>query len=550
MSNHTELLNSRYGTPLYLSPELVDEHAKGYTEKTDIWSLGVVLYELAALDTPFMSDSLMGLARKILNGKYAPIPSSYSEELSACISWLLCRDPANRPSISQLCRYLEEAIDAAAALSKASAVSATTAVPAADAERKGSGNSRIERGNSGAGVTDSIKDHIVAAAAQEHDNGQLVDDLACSDTDSEGSFDTNNHHHHRHQGAVIPMPVQQQKQKRPPLAAAVVVVVEGVNGKSTPSDDGTSTRNLRSHAVAAALELQATLKKNKLLLVEVLVGGPKEKLPVAAIAAAAVAPELSAAATRAAAEKDHLSGFEGEPTTEQLAPRARRRQQQQQSQKPAPQAGAVKKRDDGETAAAASSGGPCSEPAVAEKKGGASSQQAVAATATTTVLPIQGSSGGGRSSSKTAAAVVPSMSVPLASQAADDDHDDHRAREVDLVPPTQQPRRFSGGGVRRDELPMRLLLALKRETLVLKRLLQTRALSLAAAGSQQHGNNYNNNIISEAMPGDGFSQAIRTAEHTISKLKHAIQTGATVVHPIITPNPDNPNVIPMCLTHT
>jgi NIMA (never in mitosis gene a)-related kinase len=40
-----------YGTPLYASPELCDNQP--YNEKTDIWSLGVVLYELAALNPPF-----------------------------------------------------------------------------------------------------------------------------------------------------------------------------------------------------------------------------------------------------------------------------------------------------------------------------------------------------------------------------------------------------------------------------------------------------------------------------------------------------------------
>ena len=40
-----------YGTPLYASPELCDNLP--YNEKTDIWSLGVVLYELAALTPPF-----------------------------------------------------------------------------------------------------------------------------------------------------------------------------------------------------------------------------------------------------------------------------------------------------------------------------------------------------------------------------------------------------------------------------------------------------------------------------------------------------------------
>ena len=543
MSNHTELLSSRYGTPLYLSPELVDEHAKGYTEKTDIWSLGVVLYELAALDTPFMSDSLIGLARKILKGKYAPIPSTYSEELSACISWLLCRDPADRPSISQLCRYLVETIDAFSA-----ALPSATAASAADLEGKGSDSRRVERENNDVGVTDNNKLDVVSAAVVQPDKG-LADDNDCSDTDSEGSFDTNNHHHHRHQGAVIPMPVvvpvqQQQYQKHPPLntPAAVAVKGGGGGGKSTTSIDGNSTRTLRSHAIAAALELQANLKKDNLLLAEMLVGGPREKVPAVA-AAAAVEPE-PLAATAAALDKDKNchSDREEKPMTEQPARMARQRQQQ--SQKPTPQAGAVTKGDAAAAAAANNNNNMAGLHSdvimadmvrISQKKGDVPAQQAAVPTAAA-VQRIQGSGGDGQSKSKSAPvaattpAAVPSVSMRLAPE-AENDAGDHRARERELVPPSQQQRLPLGGRARHDELSMRLLLALKRETAVLKRLLQTRGLvpAAAAADPQQHGNN------DEAMQDDGFSQAIREAERRISKLKQAVQTGATILIPDITP---------------
>ena len=550
MSNHTELLNSRYGTPLYLSPELVDEHAKGYTEKTDIWSLGVVLYELAALDTPFMSDSLMGLARKILKGKYAPIPPSYSQELSACISWLLCREPADRPSISQLCRYLEETMDALF-LSKASDVSVVKTVAAAEAESKESSGSRqIERRKNDVGLNGNKKRDEVVAAEDQPVKG-LLDDLACSDTDSEGSFDTNSHHHHRHQGAVIPMPTvvpvqqqQQQQQQKRPSVDAVAVVKGGVNSKSTPRDDSASTRTLRSHAVAAALELQATLQRNKLLLAEVIVGGSKDKVPVASAAAViAAGPDPSAAVSQVVIDKNHQPGLEAMSAIDDLVPRARQRRQ---SQKPMPQSvGAVKRGDDGATADAAAAvvavlGGNRSEVAESEamqtsqKKAGVPVQQVAAA-----AVSVQGSSSGGRSKAKSIAAAAtaaasPSTPIPSALQAVDDDHHRHhlhRARDVDLAPPTQQPRKSSGsGGARHDEMSMRLLLALKRETLVLKRLIQTRALSLAAAaGPQPHG------INAEGILRGGFSQAIRTAENRISMLKHAIQTGATDFHPLSRP---------------
>lgn len=51
MSDNTLMVDTMYGTPLYLSPELCQNEP--YNSKTDIWSCGVLLYELCALDTPF-----------------------------------------------------------------------------------------------------------------------------------------------------------------------------------------------------------------------------------------------------------------------------------------------------------------------------------------------------------------------------------------------------------------------------------------------------------------------------------------------------------------
>lgn len=51
VSEDTIMLNTFYGTPLYLSPELVENQP--YNEKTDIWSLGIILYEMACLRLPF-----------------------------------------------------------------------------------------------------------------------------------------------------------------------------------------------------------------------------------------------------------------------------------------------------------------------------------------------------------------------------------------------------------------------------------------------------------------------------------------------------------------
>jgi serine/threonine protein kinase len=63
---------TKVGTPFYLAPEIWE--GKPYTHKSDIWSLGVILFELCSLQKPFISDTMEGLKTKIVNEK--PITSN------------------------------------------------------------------------------------------------------------------------------------------------------------------------------------------------------------------------------------------------------------------------------------------------------------------------------------------------------------------------------------------------------------------------------------------------------------------------------------------
>lgn len=88
------------GTPYYLSPEICQE--KPYNQKTDIWSLGCILYELVTLRHAFNANSMKGLILKILRGSYPSIPTYYSEDLRDLIGEMLTKDPAKRPSIKKI----------------------------------------------------------------------------------------------------------------------------------------------------------------------------------------------------------------------------------------------------------------------------------------------------------------------------------------------------------------------------------------------------------------------------------------------------------------
>ncbi|KAL4442315.1 hypothetical protein ABPG74_005656 [Tetrahymena malaccensis] len=100
LENSMDKANTLVGTPYYLSPEVCQN--KPYTYKSDMWSLGCVIYELCSLKHPFQSNSLMSLVMKIATEKTPKIPQNYSLMTNGFIRSLLQKIPEKRPSAQDI----------------------------------------------------------------------------------------------------------------------------------------------------------------------------------------------------------------------------------------------------------------------------------------------------------------------------------------------------------------------------------------------------------------------------------------------------------------
>lgn len=93
--DHNGLNYTQTGTPYYASPEVWRDEPYGV--KSDLWSLGCVLYEMITLKPPFRANGMEGLYKKIIKGSFAPIPEQYSKDLDFVVRQMLTVNPSERP---------------------------------------------------------------------------------------------------------------------------------------------------------------------------------------------------------------------------------------------------------------------------------------------------------------------------------------------------------------------------------------------------------------------------------------------------------------------
>uniref|UniRef100_A0A2D4NTH2 non-specific serine/threonine protein kinase n=1 Tax=Micrurus surinamensis TaxID=129470 RepID=A0A2D4NTH2_MICSU len=100
LNSTVELARTCIGTPYYLSPEICEN--KPYNNKSDMWALGCVLYEMCTLKHAFEAGNMKNLVLKIISGSFPPVSTRYSHELRSLISQLFKRNPRERPSVNSI----------------------------------------------------------------------------------------------------------------------------------------------------------------------------------------------------------------------------------------------------------------------------------------------------------------------------------------------------------------------------------------------------------------------------------------------------------------
>ncbi|NXU11493.1 NEK2 kinase, partial [Pardalotus punctatus] len=103
LHHSTSFARTFVGTPYYMSPEQVNYMS--YNEKSDIWSLGCLVYELCALSPPFTAYNQKELTEKIREGKFRRIPYRYSDELNNLLREMLNVKDYCRPSVEDILQH-------------------------------------------------------------------------------------------------------------------------------------------------------------------------------------------------------------------------------------------------------------------------------------------------------------------------------------------------------------------------------------------------------------------------------------------------------------
>ena len=97
-----QIFNTFCGTYEYMAPEIFLRDKQ--TEKVDIWALGILLYEMVHLKTPFKNKTLQDV-KAILKSKSIPFKKGIDGNIASFVYWVLQLDPKKRPSCKEMLKH-------------------------------------------------------------------------------------------------------------------------------------------------------------------------------------------------------------------------------------------------------------------------------------------------------------------------------------------------------------------------------------------------------------------------------------------------------------
>ncbi|NXE78233.1 NEK11 kinase, partial [Cochlearius cochlearius] len=103
-----DLATTFTGTPYYMSPEALKH--QGYNTKSDIWSLGCILYEMCCMNHAFTGHNFLSVVLKIVEGDTPSLPDRYPSKLNAVLCSMLNKNPSLRPAAAEILKipYIDE----------------------------------------------------------------------------------------------------------------------------------------------------------------------------------------------------------------------------------------------------------------------------------------------------------------------------------------------------------------------------------------------------------------------------------------------------------
>ena len=103
LTSQSRMAKTAVGTPYYISPEVCE--GKLYDQKTDVWSLGCIVYEMIAYHPPFLAKNLCALVMKITCDPAPPLPEGTDSDLLLAIEKMLEKNAKLRPSVDEILQW-------------------------------------------------------------------------------------------------------------------------------------------------------------------------------------------------------------------------------------------------------------------------------------------------------------------------------------------------------------------------------------------------------------------------------------------------------------